>query len=186
MSTLKKCKYTDYMEEVRACFQENDPDAYAVLTYTDTFEVLNYAKFLLAEIEEEKLLDVRVFNRNHEYRIFRDYCGNGDYQITRLPDDLIDKHSNTRIFDFDTYDDYQFLDIDVKRTEAGGSTHPGRVRATGGGWYKLPFEKDQLNDLKAVIQNYVAYDENGQASLIAWRLAGFCNNKKDESNGSKL
>lgn len=151
-------------------FAPEDTGAFAVLTYTDAFEVLPYSDFLHASINHadgrqllDKLLDIRVFNADKEYRLYRDYCG-ASWEVSVL--------SDAEMQNTDFYDEVQYLDIDTKRTAEGASRHPGMLRATGGGWYRFP-----QGYTKAKIRSYVSYDDNGQAYRIAWRLVGFMGGK---------
>lgn len=162
-------EYRNFISDVKDSFDHNDAKAYAMLIYTDTFEVLTYDEFVHADIDEETLLDLRIFNEEKEFRIYRDYCGTTFYPSIKIIDEDM-------IASCDVYDDYQYLDIDLKRTRK--DKHQGKVRATGGGWYKLPLRDDELVDAKLKIRNYVAYDILGQAYIKAWRLVGFCNEGK--------
>lgn len=139
-------------------------NGYAVVMFTDKFEFLAYpfdekTNKILNEDFEKKLIDMRIFNKDKEYRIFRgDISGNFHF---RDSDDYIKN---------DYYDDEQYLDIDTKRS-ADSFKNDGIVRATGGGNYKLPF--CDFNDIKICIRNYIDYDnESGQAYIKDWRLVG--------------
>ncbi len=142
-------------------------EGYAVIMTTDSFIVDYYP--LSAENEAylekelgDKLLDMRVFNKNAEYRLFR-----GD-----ISEELRSRTLNDVDNTMDTYMDEQFLDIDDKRS-VKCFKESGMVRATGGGYYKLPLES--FNDIKLVIKNYVLYDANGQAYIKDWRMCDFVN-----------
>lgn len=137
---------------------------YAVVMLTDRFIVDRYPlstenEQLLGAVFEQKLLDMRVFNESMEYRLFRTDAGK-EFKFSSLPDE-------GREF----FDDFHYLDIDEKRSEET-FRRDGTVRATGGGYYRLPLE--DYHNAKVIIRNYVDYDENsGQAYIKAWRLAGF-------------
>jgi len=133
-------------------------DGYGILTFIDKFEVLEYPfndeiKKELEEVWKKKLLDIRIFNSEKEYRVFR-----GDLKnefIYCFTDDSFTK---------DYYDDEQYLDIDSTKKKKNGA-----VTATGGGKYKLPFS--EKNEVKLHIRNYIDYDEKyGQAYIKRWRI----------------
>lgn len=139
-------------------------NGYAVMMFTDRFEVEVYpfSKQIekhLMECFEDKLLDLRVFNENAEYRIFRGDAGKA-FRF-RIQDDTGEEY----------YDDEQYLDIDEARSLE--SFQKGKiVRATGGGYYKLPLET--FYGAKVRLRNYLAYEEDsGQAYIKDWRLLGF-------------
>lgn len=139
-------------------------EGYAVIMLTDSFIVDRYPlssenEKLLEEALDQKLLDMRIFNENIEYRLFRTDAGK-EFRISRLSDE-----------GRDFFDESQYLDVDDKRSEESFK-RDGIVRATGGGYYRLPLES--YRNAKVIIRNYVDYDENsGQAYVKAWRLAGF-------------
>lgn len=142
---------------------------YAVIMCTDCFEVMKYplekTEKLLAESWSERLLDVRIFDSEKEYRLFRGDVGKS-FSETILDDSL-----------GDYFDDEQYLDIDIKRS-AETYAENKKVKATGGGSYTLPLTEFQNAKLK--IRNYLGYDERGHAYVKAIRLTGF---KKEENNG---
>lgn len=139
-------------------------EGYAVIMLTDRFIVDRYPlssenEGLLGNSAEHKLLDIRVFNESIEYRLFRSDVGK-EFRFVCLSDE------NREFFD-----DSHYLDIDEKRS-AETFMKDGTVRATGGGFYKLPLE--DYHNVKVVIRNYVDYDEDsGQAYIESWRLTGF-------------
>ena len=158
-------EFDEFKKKAAEQFGKSNGKVYAVLSYSDTFEVLEYNDFYNEVCDADKLLDLRIFDETAEMRLYRDYCGQDFYPIVIVSDELLKS---------DYYDDYQYVDIDLKRTLNDRNRRLGMVRATGGGWYRFPFDSEnELNGLKVKIRNYVTYDENGQASLYAWRLVGF-------------
>lgn len=142
---------------------EHIHNGYAVMCYTDRFSVAKYPFDSNAEKEWKKnfhkLLDCRIFDKDSEVHMMRGDIGRAFTSRT------ITDNEEKR----DYYDDEQFLDIDAKRSEKlFQSSH--RVRATGGGEYFLPL--DSYKDAKAVIRNYISYDDIRQAYISDWRLAG--------------
>ncbi len=111
--------------------------------------------------KEEKLLDIRLFNREKELRMFRGNIG-GTFLGRVLEDE-------PGLFDEAVYfDEEQYLDIDTKRSETLFAGE-GKVRATGGGIYRLPLKR--FENAKVKVRNYLGYYENtGQAYVKDWRL----------------
>lgn len=158
---------TTFLNKAKDTFKGLQNTVYVIITYTDSFEVIKYSDLSDAKIKEEKLLDIRIFNESAEIRMYRDYCGNTFYPIVEIVDSRMQDK-------FEYYDDYQYIDIDTKRSVKNSD---GKVRATGGGWYRFPFSGKDIEGIKLQIRNYVAFDQNGQAYIKAWRLVSFCNNK---------
>lgn len=123
------------------------------LTVADNENILNNSF--------DKLLDIRVFNKDKEYRLFR---GSLDQEFSyRCLADNKEEGAIVR---------EQFIDIDTKRS------NKNEIYSTGGGKYSLPL--DNLKDAKLVLKEYVDYDEFGNAYIKDFRLAGF---KEGETNG---
>lgn len=145
-------------------------EGYAVIMTTDSFIVDSYPlsaenEAYLAEKLNDRLLDMRIFNCKSEFKLFRG----------AVSDELRMRILTDTDNDEDTYCDEQYLDIDDKRS-AECFARSGLVRATGGGYYRLPLES--FKDVKLIIKNYVAYDDNGQAYIRDWRLCDFVNDKE--------
>ncbi|MCR5530872.1 MAG: hypothetical protein K6F26_03375 [Lachnospiraceae bacterium] len=152
-------KFNSFVNRVNQLFDKSG-NVFVVITETDCFSVRLFSEFDLNGWNAEKALDIRVFDEKKELRIFRDYIGNEFHDEVELCDSILkDKYS--------IYDDYQFLDVDLKRT----NSESGRIRATGGGEYCFPGTPNKQSKIR--IKNYVDYDDNGQAYIVAWRLAGF-------------
>ena len=153
--------FQDFKDAINEKINRNDTEnGYAIITYTDHFEVVSAKD--IDEVNVEKLLDIRAFNDRAEVRLYRDYFGNPFNKLVVISDE--DEGFS------DYYDDEQFLDIDLRRSLDRGND---KVIATGGGVYSLPFIPTK--DAKVIIRNYVDYDEDGQAFIKAWRVAGFKN-----------
>lgn len=111
--------------------------------------------------KEEKLLDIRIFNEKKELRMFRGNIGREFFG--RMLEDEKENLDETEYFD-----EEQYLDIDVKRS-AGLFCREGKVKATGGGCYRLPLAG--FEDAKVELRNYLGYyEETGQAYVKDWRL----------------
>ena len=148
---------------------------YMVAMLTDRFlvdsfaEDVSFVKEYISGMDknfDSKGLDVRIFNEETEYRLFRSDIGHPFH--SRI---IVDTKESE-----DTFLEVQFLDIDTRRSvknEATWSKEKGRtVKATGGGEYRLPMEN--MKNVCVVIKNYIAYDENTNIAYIKdWRLCGF-------------
>ena len=156
-------RWGDFISFVKETFFGKE-DSYAIIISSDCFDVLTVDSFIDKYQSGEKVLDVRVFDNDRELRLVRDYIGNDFTENIEISDDNMTDINGAKCY---SYDDEQYLDIDMNRSVAT----TGKVRATGGGEYTLPFE---FNDkTKVLIRNYVDYDEKGQAYLKAWRVVGF-------------
>lgn len=132
-------------------------NGYAVVMFIDEFIVEKYPLELddqtkLQNEWNKKLLDIRVFNKDKEYRVFRGDLGS-PFCYSCIEDDS-EK--------LECFEDEQYLDIDTTKTGNGF------VSATGGGSYKLPVYGK--GDIKVYIKNYIDYDTMGQAFIRKWRL----------------
>lgn len=115
----------------------------------------------LFQEKEEKLLDIRVYNREREARVSRSDIGRAFRGRS-----LNDEKESSEWQDY--FDEEQFLDIDDKCSNELFSVE-GKVQATGGGRYPLPLP--DFRNAKVLIRNYVGYyEESGQAYVKDWRL----------------
>ena len=143
-------------------------EGYALVMFVDYFGVTKYP-ILNTDITERlerdfdsKLLDMRVFNEEREYRIFRGDTSSKNFYF-RILDDSCYK---------DFYFDEQFLDVDTTRSDINN----GLVRAIGGGCYIMPLESilnntnKDLGNIKINIKNYLDYDDCGQSYITDWRI----------------
>lgn len=84
-------------------------NGYAIIMCTDRFIIAEYpmgeVESELDEIWENRLLDIRVFNSEKEYRLFRGDVGRG------FSERILDDRAG------DYFDDEQYLDIDTKRSK---------------------------------------------------------------------
>lgn len=111
--------------------------------------------------KEGKLLDIRIFNKEKEVRMFRGDIGR------KLQGRSIDdgKAIPDRL---EYFDEEQYLDIDDKRSEEVFAKEK-KVFATGGDCYFLPLPG--FVDAKVKLRNYLGYyEETGQVYIRDWRL----------------
>ena len=131
----------------------------AVIMLTNRFLVAPYPfrSETIVEINQDKLLELRIFDDNMELKLFRGSVGK-ELKYRYLSDADCQ----------DYFDDEQYLDVDEKR-----SKDCDNVRSTGGGTYAVPLAS--FCDAKLKLRNYVRYDENGQCYIWDWRMLEFFN-----------
>lgn len=111
----------------------------------------------ILDLQKNKILEIRVFNKEREVKLFRGDIGR-DFRMRIL--DESDKS-------VEYYDEEQFLDIDTKRSEKIFKD-TNEVYATGGGRYYLPLKS--MDDAKIVIRyHFGKYEDSGQARIKDWR-----------------
>lgn len=124
--------------------------------------------------KEEKILELRIFNNDMEYRLLRTGNGNNRKFDLRILCDSDDNHELE-----DSFDDLQYLDIDDTRTEKINNGY--KVKTTGGGLYYLPIKnvednRSSFKDAKVRIRYYLdKYEETGQARVADWRFVELVN-----------
>ncbi|MBQ1735164.1 MAG: hypothetical protein II038_09810 [Lachnospiraceae bacterium] len=143
-------------DEFISDIKKNMSDGWFMAALTDEFLVDNFSELegkLCKNIE--KLLELRVFNSDMEYKAYRSDIGREF--VTRCIKDAVDNR--------DTIEEIQILDIDTK---ASASMPNGYVQATGGGRYHLPINR--IEDAKIKIKYYLEGKETGQARVADWRI----------------
>jgi len=144
---------------------------YMMALFTDKIELTSWpdGRMKLAAAED-RLLEVRVFDRDREIKLFRSSIGSEFKK--RLKDDREDTEK-------EYFDETQYLDIDMNRSKASFAVDK-TVYTTGGGKYTLPIEGD-IRDCKVRIRYYLSrYEDSGQARVSDWRVVGWC---EDENRG---
>lgn len=117
--------------------------------------------------QDKKLLEIRVFTEQMEYRAFREYEGQ-DFR-TRTRDD-----TDRQLTDYDKYDEEQMLDIimpeKARTTEIDGKAFTC-FTTEGGGKFTLP----GLNNIEKVkVRTYLTTDPaNGLTYAGDWRIVKF-------------
>ena len=137
----------------------------------------------------EKLLEMRVFNKDSEYKLFRGSI-NRDFNLRRITEEEVRTENGcSRITAGeykckDCFDQCQFLDIDSVRAknEHASSEQCTKVFATGGGEYSLPSNVINMSNPMIKVRYY--WDKysslSGQARLCDWRLVDFTDEKATE------
>ncbi len=112
--------------------------------------------------DESKLLEIRVFNSQKEYRAFREY--RTDDFLTRLIDDT----GRDLTPYYNVYDEEQLLD--AVHSETPGSPEFTRFAAEGGGVCSVPGK----NVGKVLLRTYIAEDPSTGLSWAGdWRIVEF-------------
>ena len=139
--------------------------------YTDKYEIGCWPQDE-TELDEDKLLEIRVFNQDREVKFFRADLSK-EFRMREI-DDTVSGIQNGR--DYTEYmDECQYLDIDTVRSEKRfAESH--EVITTGGGRFFLPAEN--MKDAKVIIRSYFEKDSKfGQARIFDWRVVGFMEGK---------
>ncbi len=155
MMTIEKYKKDQLVEAIR------DTNAsYIMPFYTDKkLGIWPLDKFDVDAIDINHLLEVRVFNKESETRIWRNSISE-DFKVRTLDE------SDPR----DTIEETQFLDIDTTKTRQDADQYGTiEVVSTGGGKYRLPAELYD-DDAKLKIKNYIQYTDEGIAKIVDYRV----------------
>lgn len=153
-----------------------DGDGYMYAAFTDKIMLCKWDNGKLGEDREEecaenfdKFLEIRVFDKTQEYRLFRPNIGRQTKIYSRY---INDADNNTEYGDY--FDEKQFIDIDSDSRKSIAKGDYAIVTSTGGGRYELPCSYNNANDYKIVIRNYIKYyEKSGQAYVSDWRMVGF-------------
>lgn len=114
------------------------------------------ADFVSKVADIDKLLEVRVFNENGEFRAYRSMVKN-DFKCRDINDSIS--------FADGAFDETHYLDID-----STCNSQVGLKYTTGGGSYHLP---EGVTETMLKVRYYYKFDEDGVARKCDWRLVGF-------------
>ena len=125
-----------------------------------------------SDYDENLVLEIRIFDEEKEYKLFRGNMGK-EFKY-RLMDDADDEsNKDTGILDY--YDEIQYLDIATTNKPKQDKDGLTKVRATGGGEYYLPIKAD-IKDLEYAVlkvRYYISkYTDSGKAYVSDWRCVG--------------
>ena len=117
-----------------------------------------------------KLLELRVFNKEREYRAFRDNLGEAGF-LQRIAEDGKDGYDKA-------FDELHYLDYDEVRTKevrtkanAQNNAEPNAVLTTGGGKFYLEGIADKR---KVLVRTYLKADPTtGLEYAFDWRVVGY-------------
>ena len=138
--------------------RNSDFKGYKIAYLTDECIVDTYPlAFNSLDNKDEKVLEVRLFNKEKEIKLFRNSIGE-EFKERERDDNDNGEH----------FSQVQYLDIDKKRTK---DKHT--IYTMNGGTYTLPKEMDL--DKAAIIINYYfgRYEETGRAYIKDWRCVDF-------------
>ena len=134
---------------------------YALIQCTDRYTVLELPVSDI-DISENKLLEIRIFNKDEEKRLFR----------LDLQDEFCYYETNDTCLkpEIDYFDQQQILDIDTTKELEGNY-----VRSTGGGTYTIPKSifGDKLGRAAILIRHYFGVTPTGQAYIKDFRCVEF-------------
>lgn len=141
-------------------------EAFFIAQYTDKFVVGNWNND--CNVNEEKLLELRIFDKDKEWKLFRSDLGR-EFLWRRRSEKNSD--GSKCIEGEDYFDELQLLDIDTKRSPEALS---GIKHTTAGGSYYLPVEIDDIDRAAVRVRHYFGVEEDsGQAFIKDYRLVGF-------------
>lgn len=142
-----------------------DFKGYALIQCTDCYTVLELPDKDI-DISENKLLEIRIFNKDEERRLFR----------LDLQDEFCYYETNDTDLkpEIDYFDQQQILDIDTTKKLEGNY-----VRSTGGGVYTIPKSVfgDNLEKAAVIIRHYFGVTKAGQAYIKDFRCVEFSDAK---------
>lgn len=143
-----------------------DFSGYALIQCTDRYTVLELPDKDI-DISENKLLEIRIFNKDEEKRLFR----------LDLQDEFCYYETNDTNLkpEIDYFDQQQILDIDTTKVLEGNC-----VRSTGGGVYTIPrsvFRGKKLGQAAVIIRHYFGVTKAGQAYIKDFRCVEFSDAK---------
>lgn len=121
-------------------------------------------------IDEEKLLEIRCFDKDGEFYAHRDVADE-PFVMREITSGYDCPEKNVYFegtYADDRYDEAQYLDIDNDKTKRAGN---GLTYATGGGSYHLP--DDAKNKRLIIVRVFYNYDREGVARKFDWRLVEF-------------
>ena len=119
----------------------------------------DHADFVSEITEPEKLLELRAFDENGEFRAYRDLLRK-TFKFREINADNEDQFDGS-------FEESQYLDIDTTR-EFEDET---QKQATGGGQYHLPNDAKNMTMLK--VRYYYRFTDEGIAQKCDWRLVAF-------------
>ena len=162
------------LNEINEDFLAATDSTFFVAQYTDKFDVGIWNKDIIENVN--KLLELRVFDKNKEWKLFRSDIGK-DFSYR------CQKEDDNKEEDMDYFDEVQLLDIDTIRS----SKAPGLMYTTAGGSYNLPKDIEYLDRAAIRVRHYFGVNnESGQAFIRDYRLVDFESaDKRDYSRDLK-
>ena len=163
---VKKNDVEQVLNEVNGYFLNATDSIFFVVQYTDKFDIDIWNENIIENTN--KLLELRIFNKNKEWKLFRSDIGK-DFSYRLQGEDDNKKEG------VDYFDEIQLLDIDTKRS----SKDSRQIYTTAGGRYNLPKDISDLDRAAIRVRHYFGVDnESGQAFIRDYRLVDFESAKK--------
>ena len=171
---VKKNDVEQVLNEVNGYFLNATDSIFFVAQYTDKFDIGIWNENIIENTN--KLLELRVFDKDKEWKLFRSDIGK-DFSY-RFQGEEDNKGEGV-----DYFDEVQLLDIDITKSSKGKKM----MCTTAGGKYNLPKDISDLNRAAIRVRHYFGVDnESGQAFIRDYRLVDFESAKKrDYSNDLK-
>lgn len=124
-------------------------------------------------LAQKKLLELRVFNENTEYKWVRGTIGEKFFFRKLTDDEATDIYEEPMV-------EVQILDIDLSEGQRRNMSLPGTVKMSGGGSFYLPLDIDSISNgkkpcliVKYYVPKYIEGDESTVHAYVKdWRLAG--------------
>lgn len=163
---VKKNDVEQVLNEVNGYFLNATDSIFFVAQYTDKFDIGIWNKNVIENTN--KLLELRVFDKDKEWKLFRSDIGK-DFSY-RFQGEEDNKGEGV-----DYFDEIQLLDIDITIS----SKDSREMYTTAGGKYKLPKDISDLDRAAIRVRHYFGVDnESGQAFIRDYRLVDFDSAKK--------
>jgi hypothetical protein len=162
------------LDKIKNVFSNCGDNTFFVAQYTDKFDIGIWNKNVIENTN--KLLELRVFDKDKEWKLFRSDIGK-DFSY-RFQGEEDNKGEG-----LDYFDEVQLLDIDITKSSKGKKM----MCTTAGGKYNLPKDISDLDRAAIRVRHYFGVDnESGQAFIRDYRLVDFESAKKrDYSNDLK-
>ena len=162
------------MDKIKNVFSNCGDNTFFVAQYTDKFDIGIWNENIIKNTN--KLLELRVFDKDKEWKLFRSDIGK-DFSY-RFQGEEDNKGEGVYYFD-----EIQLLDIDITRS----SKDLREMYTTAGGKYNLPKDISDFDRAAIRVRHYFGVDkESGQAFIRDYRLVDFESAKKrDYSNDLK-
>ena len=162
------------LDKIKNVFSNCGDNTFFVAQYTDKFDIGIWNKNVIENTN--KLLELRVFDKDKEWKLFRSDIGK-DFSY-RFQGEEDNKGEGV-----DYFDEVQLLDIDITKSSKGKKM----MCTTAGGKYNLPTDISDLDRAAIRVRHYFGVDnESGQAFIRDYRLVDFESAKKrDYSNDLK-
>ena len=154
------------LDKIKNVFSNCGDNTFFVAQYTDKFDIGIWNENTIENTN--KLLELRVFDKDKEWKLFRSDIGK-DFSY-RFQGEEDNKGEGV-----DYFDEVQLLDIDTSKECKKSEL----MKTTAGGEYNLPKDISDLDRAAISVRHYFGVDnESGQAFIRDYRLVDFESTKK--------